>query len=126
MSEEIELQQTEPSRRNFKRNNVGGIDCELEHPAYGWIPYTLWSSESVPDVEVIADSDHIPVEVIRTDVEQQRLSAYANPLTGSDRHFAEATRLEAIGDTTGAEEALAAGLARYDEIRSQYPWPKEA
>lgn len=58
-------------------------------------------------------------------VETQRLAAYANPLTGSDRHFAEAARLEAMGDTTGAEVARAAGLARYDGIRSQYPWPDD-
>mgnify|MGYP000855862989 CR=1 FL=1 len=28
--------------RNAKRiNNNGCIDCEIEHPDYGWIPYTL-------------------------------------------------------------------------------------
>ena len=59
-------------------------------------------------------------------VETQRLAAYANQLTGSDRHFAKAARLEAIGDTDGAETARAVGLARYDEIRSQYPWPDDA
>lgn len=59
-------------------------------------------------------------------VEAQRLAAYANPQTGSDRHFAEHARLEAMGDTDGAEVARTAGLARYDEIRSQYPWPDDA
>lgn len=59
-------------------------------------------------------------------VETQRLSAYANKLTGSDRHFAEAVRLDAMGDTAGAETARATGMARYDEIRSQYPWPDDA
>ena len=59
-------------------------------------------------------------------VETQRLAAYANPQTGSDRHFAEAVRLDAIGDTAGAEAARTAGLARYDEIRSQFPWPDDA
>lgn len=59
-------------------------------------------------------------------IETQRLAAYSNPQTGSDRHFAEAARLEATGNTAGAEAARVAGLARYDEIRSQYPWPVEA
>lgn len=126
MNKEPELQQTELSRRNFNRNNSGGIDCELEHPQYGWIPYTLSPDETVPEDAVIADADTIPVEVLRADVEQQRLSAYANPLTGSDRHFAEAVRLEAMGDTEGAEAARAAGLVRYNEIRNEYPWPEEA
>lgn len=59
-------------------------------------------------------------------VETQRLTAYANPMTGSDRHFAEAARLEAMGDTAGAEVARAYGLARYEEIRTMYPWPETA
>ena len=59
-------------------------------------------------------------------INRLRLKAYSDPLTGSDRHFAEATRLEAVGDTTGAEAARAAGLARYEEIRAQYPWPENA
>lgn len=58
-------------------------------------------------------------------VKEWRLKAYANPQTGSDRHFAEAVRLDAMGDTEGAEVARAAGLARYEEIRSQYPWPEQ-
>lgn len=59
-------------------------------------------------------------------VETQRLAAYASPQTGSDRHFAEAVRLDAMGDTTGAEVARSVGLARYDEIRTIYPWPDDA
>lgn len=59
-------------------------------------------------------------------VEAERLAAYANPLTGSDRHFTEAARLEAAGDTVGAEAARAAGLVRYEEIRAEHPWPETA
>lgn len=58
-------------------------------------------------------------------IEELRKVAYADPQTGSDRHFAEASRLEAEGDTEGAEAARAAGLARYEEIRTEHPWPKE-
>jgi len=58
-------------------------------------------------------------------IEELRKVAYADPQTGSDRHFSEAVRLEAEGDTAGAEGARAAGLARYEEIKAQYPWPKE-
>lgn len=58
-------------------------------------------------------------------IEELRKVAYADPRNGSDRHFSEAVRLEAVGDTEGAEDARAAGLARYEEIKAQYPWPKE-
>ena len=27
--------------RNAKRISGGRIDCEIEHPKYGWIPYTI-------------------------------------------------------------------------------------
>lgn len=56
--------------------------------------------------------------------EQRRLRAYADPEAGSDRHFAEASRLEAQGLADEAEAARAAGLARYDEIKAMYPWPE--
>lgn len=65
-------------------------------------------------------------EWVERQIELKRQIAYANPVNGSDRHFAEAVRLDAMGDTAGAEAARAAGLARYDEIRTMYPWPEEA
>lgn len=65
-------------------------------------------------------------EWVERQIEIKRQIAYANPVNGSDRHFAEAVRLDAMGDTAGAEAARAAGLARYDEIRTMYPWPEEA
>lgn len=61
---------------------------------------------------------------LRNEIEQQRLQAYAHPLTGSDRHFAEAMRLDAVGDTKGAAAARELGLKRYEEIRANHPWPE--
>lgn len=59
----------------------------------------------------------------RADTERRRLKAYADPEGGSDRHFAEANRLEAQGLADEAEAAREAGMARYDEIKAMYPWP---
>ena len=39
--------------RNLKYNQLGTIDCEIEHPSYGWIPFT-----ASPD-----DSEHLGVEI---------------------------------------------------------------
>ena len=82
MSEEIEVlpEQTEPSRRNFKRNNAGGIDCELEHPQYGWIPYTLAPDEAVPEGEAIASADPVSDEQVAFAANTQRIAM----LTESD------------------------------------------
>ena len=58
----------------------------------------------------------------REDVEVARLRAYSNPLTGSDRYFSEAQRMQAMGEK-GWESVRDAGAARYAEIQQKYPWP---
>lgn len=60
----------------------------------------------------------------RDQIEAQRLTAYADPVTGSDRYFSEVVRLNSMGGTP-AEIAVArtAGESRYAEIQAEYPWP---
>lgn len=58
----------------------------------------------------------------REDIEQLRLRAYADPVTGSDRFFNEAVRMQAMGET-GWEAVRQRGIARFEEIQQQYPWP---
>lgn len=57
------------------------------------------------------------------EVQEARLRACAHPLTGSDRHFAEAARREALGDLEGAQTCKQAGLMRYEQIKQEHPWP---
>lgn len=60
----------------------------------------------------------------REQVEALRLQAYADPLTGCDRHFAEATRLAAMGSPAAeVEAARSAGAERYLAIQQEYPYP---
>ena len=61
----------------------------------------------------------------REQVEALRLTAYANPVTGSDRYFAEAARMNAMGEA-GADVVTATGVARYEAIQTEYLWPVEA
>ncbi len=65
-----------------------------------------------------------PLPPSMDDVARARRLAYADPDTGSDRFFAEATRLRAAGDNAGAQAAEASGEARYEAIRADLPWPK--
>ena len=58
------------------------------------------------------------------DTDRRRLNAYADPLTGSDRFFAEASRLEAQGFSDLASAARDLGCARYNEIKAKLPWPE--
>lgn len=57
----------------------------------------------------------------REEVEALRLRAYADPLTGSDRYFAEAQRMQVMGEPDW-EAVRAAGIARFEEIQALYPW----
>lgn len=53
-----------------------------------------------------------------------RRMAYADPLVGSDRWFAEATRLTIMeAPANEVEAAKSNGVARYAEIQLEYPWP---
>ena len=65
-----------------------------------------------------------PAPLTRDQIESLRLKAYADPITGSDRYFAEASRLQA-GGAAQAEigAANAAGANRYAETQNAYPWP---
>lgn len=79
------------------------------------------------------DADGLPVLIdppppspaTREQVEAARLRAYADPLTGSDRYFAEAQRESLLGNAEAAEAAKALGMARFAEIQADNPWPAE-
>lgn len=67
----------------------------------------------------------VPVLQTRAEVEALRLRAYADPISGSDRYFAEAARVQAMGGTEEeVEAARSAGAARSAEIQALYPWPE--
>jgi hypothetical protein len=79
------------------------------------------------------DQDGLPILVdpppaspeTREQIEERRLRAYAAPLTGSDRYFAEAQRESLLGNVEAAEAAKAQGMARFVEIQAEYPWPAQ-
>lgn len=76
------------------------------------------------DAEVQAHLNPPPLAPTREQIEAQRLRAYADQLTGSDRYFAEAARLQAMGAAQEEIDAAnAAGANRYAEIQNAYPWP---
>ena len=58
-------------------------------------------------------------------VERQRLAAYADIETGSDRYFSEATRMQAMGEH-GWEAIREKAITRFREIQTQLPWPPGA
>lgn len=86
--------------------------------------YIKPSLSRMADAEVQAHLNPPIPSLTREQIEALRLRAYADPLTGSDRYFAEASRLQAMGAAQEKiDAASAAGANRYAEIQNAYPWP---
>lgn len=120
--------------RNIIATSGIAIDCEIEHPIYGWIPFTAHPDDCVEMgrtvyAEIIAGT-HGPIGayvapvVTREEVDGARKAAYSDSFTGSDRLFAEAQRMQLMGET-GWEAVRDQAVARFEEIKSQHPWPAE-
>ena len=78
------------------------------------------------DGEVYSESQP---EVVQPapDIEILRLTAYADPVNGSDRYLSEAACLVAAGATWDSESVkalLAKALKVKEEIRRSYPYPE--
>jgi len=81
-------------------------------------------SHDADGLPILIDPPPAPVAT-REQVEARRLVAYADPLSGSDRYFAEAQRESLLGNAEAADAAKALGMARFAEIQAEYPWPAE-
>ncbi|TRO41718.1 hypothetical protein EQ832_01505 [Pseudomonas sp. ALS1131] len=97
------------------------------HAALVWVPC---GTEVLPGWTFDGASFGVAVQAppappTREQVEAARLRAYADPITGSDRYFAEAQRESLLDNTDAAEAAKAIGLARFAEIQAAHPWPEE-
>jgi len=57
-------------------------------------------------------------------VERQRLAAYADIETGSDRFFSEAARMQTMNEP-GWEAIREKAITRFREIQEQFPWPED-
>ena len=71
--------------------------------------------------------DQAPVETheewATRKTEDARKKAYTDPLTGSDPLFAQAIRMDIMGEA-GADEVRQQAVDRYNEIKSAIPWPR--
>lgn len=108
--------------RHFYKDSGGQVfEYESAQDAADFGPSDL---VAMTEEEVNAHLTTAPLPTNRERIEAERLRAYANPVTGSDRHFAEANRLQIMGAPKAEiDAAKAAGVARYAEIQEQYPWP---
>lgn len=81
-------------------------------------PNSIWR---IDDSGAITSTEPESIPPTREQIEALRLRSYADPLSGSDRYFAEAQRMQVMNEP-GWEAVRAAGVARFEEIQAQYPW----
>jgi hypothetical protein len=102
---------------------LGGWDDWLEPPE-GAIEVTHLP-EDMRQIWLFAEGRWGGIQQSREEVEQLRLVAYSDPISGSDRYFAEMMMLQATGgQQEEIDAARAKGAVRYAEIQAQYPWPE--
>lgn len=119
--------------RNPRVSGNGGYDCEINHQVYGWIPFSAHPDDIVElgrqVYQEILDGLHgeigafVANVLTKEEVESLRKAAYANEFTGSDRLFAEAQRMQLMGEA-GWQSVRDAAIARFEEIKAEYPWPE--
>lgn len=118
--------------RNPKYSSQGAIDCEINHPVYGWIPYTADSDAAegtegreILDSILAGDAGEIAAYVApvlnlaeRTAAAQaKRLAAYR---TESDQ-LKIAAEYDALIASTSPD--YSAWQAKVAEIKARYPLP---
>lgn len=93
---------------------------ELEE---GAIPVTVGQTYSEGKFSDTVESKYI---FSKEEIENLRLAAYADPITGSDRYFSEALRMESSPnkDKTEISKVKARGVERQQEIKALYPFPE--
>lgn len=92
------------------------VSNEKETPCVGW---------NFVDETFSPSSLYAPKAATNTELEEARLVAYAHPVTGSDRYFAESLALQAEGYTASSPEvkdARSKGVLRKSEIKAMYPY----
>lgn len=119
--------------RNPKVSGNGGYNCEINHEIYGWIPFTAHPQDIVEFGRQVYQEIHdglhgeigafVANVLTKEEVESLRKAAYANEFTGSDRLFAEAQRMQLMGESDW-ESVRDAAIARFEEIKAEYPWPE--
>ena len=110
--------------RNSKYLDGARIDCEINHPTFGWIPFTCDPTDTGAAFDVVALYDamaadpataayvYVPPEPPTLEQQQAARSAAYN--TEADPLFFKAQRGEAT---------LQEWLALVAEIKMRYPYP---
>lgn len=99
--------------RNAKYiNDNGWIDCEIEHPEFGWIPYTL----NPNDADMTINND----ELLAVMAERNDIAAYVPPTQAElDAAAAEAVRAERDFRLQTEVDPIAGNALRWADLTAE-------
>lgn len=109
--------------RNAKRNENNSIDCEINHPIYGWVPFTCdpRDTESALDVSTLyAAMDTDPNTAPYVYVQPSPLTREQISLLRAEAYSVEADPL--FFKSQRGEATVEEWLAKIDEIKIRYPY----
>lgn len=112
--------------RNAAFNHLGGIDCEINHPRYGWIPFTVDPSDAgasfdaaALDAEIRADGNiaaYVPPAVDQNEVRATMQLTRRQVMIGlASEGLITAQEAIAAGNTGSAPPAIEAVFAAMPE-----------
>ena len=81
--------------RNAKHISNNRIDCEINHPVHGWIPFTCDPTDTGATIDVVALYDAMAAD--------PATASYVPP-TQAERDAAQATAVRSTRDNTLADE----------------------
>ena len=110
--------------RNPVFNSAGGIDCEINHPQFGWIPFTASPDDSEKHgrdlfaaISAVGNiAPYVPVPPTPPSQEEQEANRQYAYTQEADPLFFKWQAGE------GTEQEW---LAKREEIRSRYPYSEE-
>ena len=117
--------------RNAQVNSLGTIDCELDHPAHGWIPFTASADDPDEGARVIHQllldgqfgeiASYVAPEPVPLTLEQIQALRRAAYVAESDPIKNEAD-YDAL--VRGTAPDYTAWMAAVEAIKARYPLPE--
>lgn len=123
--------------RNAKHIGNNCIDCEIDHPVYGWIPFTCDPTDTGAQFDVVAlhaQMDADPQTAAYVPPTQAELDAYAAAVIRSQRNHILATVVDPLvsnplrwGDLTAEKQQAWANYRRaLLDVPEQLGFPQNA
>lgn len=117
--------------RNAVFNAYGTIDCEIDHPVFGWVPFTA-SPDDAAGAEIYAAAEAEASPYVAP-TEDETLAAWRATATATRTSFCIAAHTQGIltdaeaiaaarGDWPASLDGALAGLSAEEQVNAKITW----